>query len=178
MFWQAFFQQMEMDASSNINVRMILGEVERCVEVRLHDHIGVLSKELIADRLSAHEHDINESVRVIFKGKELSHGDTFFAANVGDNDICHVVLGPKRVCHQSGGEDHMGVKMLGQVDLFLIAMIIICLFYWILFFSLDQPVGRNVGSEVAGLSIASLNFLCIAFTSFTLLACFIRASRA
>lgn len=161
--------------SQVISIRVKFRESEKRVEVRPHDQILVLKVTEFQEEM------INSNVRVIFRGKEIQDHDTFRSINMQDNDICHVTVAQKKnsvvpsLCagKLSGDRDMHSMfpnstqdsSMLASADMFVIAVMTICMLFWMILFALP---------EVLLSPPASILMTCITIVS--TLACFARAS--
>jgi hypothetical protein len=130
-----------------ISLRVKHGEVERRVEVQLDDCIGTLKEKEFHTEMSD-----NRTVRIIFKGKELKSEETFRSTNMMNDDICHVIIGPKRSTTgtaggingsrvSSGGGSGSGSSVDGGLapqDMLLMAILSACILFWMLLYSIPE----------------------------------------
>ena len=146
------------ELSEKMVVRVRQGERERRAEVTLSDKVRTLLQEFEQEAKG-------RTVRFIFRGKELKLDDTFQSAQMKNNDTCHLTLGrdvkkasPIRSDCQSEEND------LGAYDMFLIALMTLCVMFWLLLLSLPE------------LSSQSTSVLMAMITFVSSLTCFARAS--
>mmetsp|Transcript_23856 Transcript_23856/g.34993 ORF Transcript_23856/g.34993 Transcript_23856/m.34993 type:complete len:145 (+) Transcript_23856:57-491(+) len=134
-----------------VNIRVKLSETDQRMKVQRDETV-----------LSFKQREFpSQSVRLIYKGREISDSETFRGANIAENDICHAIVRSPSQCLQrtlpvEGGH----APPLSGWDILLLVLFMSCVLAWMVAYSVPEIMSSSSMTLIISISTV-LSAVCV-----------------